>query len=353
MEQGLEATGRHLATQADACARLGSPLYERLLRACEVDLAAGGPVADVLAGHLGDAQDDLLGLRMLGGVHHLVLTGAADRLARQYPSAGGAPDGDLGPAFLATLATHREAVLPWLSQPPQTNEVGRSTALVGGLLHVLAGRDLPVVLHEVGASAGLNLLGDRFRHQVGPDGPWWGPARSPVRIASAWLGAAPHPAATLHVVQRHGSDIAPVDLREPGATDRLLAYVWPDQPARFDRLRGALQVAAEHPVPVQRTGAAEAVRQMVLRPGHLTVLWHSVMWQYLPAEEQRAVDEALADLGATADDSTPLARLSLEPPTDQRPGSTEFVVAATVWPGDLRRVLGTASPHGPPVTWRG
>jgi hypothetical protein len=75
------------------------------------------------------------------------------------------------------------------------------------------------------------------------------------------------------------------------------------------------------------------------------------MWQYVPAQEQRAVEEALAALGATATEAAPLVRLSLEPATaDQgRPG--DFDVSATVWPGGTPRVLGHASPHGAPVRW--
>lgn len=342
---------QHLLAQAEACLRLGSPLYGRLLQGLAADLADGGPVADLLAGHLDGPQDDLVGLRLLGGVHHLVLTGRADRLARQYPSVGGRPDGDLVPAALSALAAHADEVGPWLDRAPQTNEVGRSSGLVGGVLLLLGGRDLPVVLHEVGASAGLNLNGDRYRHQVGPGGPWWGPAASPVLLHDAWHGAAPGTEAPLRVVERHGSDLSPVDLAVPGAPDRLLAYVWPDQTARLDRLRSALGVAARHPVPVAPLGAAEAVGRMTLREGHLTVLWHSVMWQYVPVAEQRAVEQGLADLGAGATEDAPLARLSLEPATPEEGAAGEFVVSATVWPGGRRRVLGRAEPHGPPVRW--
>lgn len=353
---GTDGPGRlvgHLLDQAEACGRLGSPLYARLLRGLAVDLQERGATAEVLAGHEEAARDDLVALRLLGGVHHLVLTGRAPRLARQYPSVGGTPDDDLVPAFLAVVREHAEDVRPWSGSPPQTNEAGRSTALVGGLLLLLDGRDLPVRLYETGASAGLGLHGDRFRHQVAADGRWWGPDTSPVELEDAWHGAAPDPAAPLRVVERHGSDVAPVDLTAPGAPDRLLAWVWPDQTARVARLRAALEVAAAHPLPVARLGAADAVRAMTLMPGHLTVLWHSIMWQYVPAAEQAGAEDALAALGATATDDAPLVRLSLEPAAAGDGPAGAFVVAATVWPGGARRLLGHASAHGPPVTWLG
>ncbi|MFC3689713.1 DUF2332 domain-containing protein [Aquipuribacter hungaricus] len=343
----------HLLDQAEACGRLGSPLYDRLLRGLAADLQERGVLAEVLEDHRGAARDDLVPLRLLGGVHHLVLTGRAPRLARQYPSVGGTPDDDLLPAFLAALQEHAEEVRPWFASAPQTNEVGRSTALVGGLLLLLDGRDLPVRLYETGASAGLNLHADRFRHQVAASGRWWGPDSSPVALEDAWQGAAPDPGAPLRIIERHGSDIAPLDLTVPGAPDRLLAYVWPDQTARVARLRAALAVAAAHPQPVARLGAADAVRAMTLAPGHLTVLWHSIMWQYVPAAEQAAAEDALAALGATATDDALLVRLSLEPATPEDGPAADFVVSATVWPGGARQLLGRASPHGPPVTWLG
>jgi len=72
---------------------------------------------------------------VLGGVHALVLTGAAPDLAAWYPSAGGNADGDLSQAwdaFARVLDEQRDAVRDWLASPPQTNEVGRGAALIGG-----------------------------------------------------------------------------------------------------------------------------------------------------------------------------------------------------------------------------
>ena len=62
-----------------------------------------------------------------------------------------------------TLADHGEQLRAWLGHPPQTNEVGRAAALLGGLRHVAAEAQLPIRLIEVGASAGLNLRADHFR----------------------------------------------------------------------------------------------------------------------------------------------------------------------------------------------
>ena len=86
--------------------------------------------------------------------------------------------------------------------------------------------------------------------------------------------------------------------------------------------------------------------------GSLTVLWHSVMWQYLTPVEKERIAARIDELGEAADDDSPFAHVSLEPVRVARPGERrEFVVALTTWPGGVRRVLGKAAPHGLPVTW--
>ena len=75
----------------------------------------------------------------MGGVHRLVILGRAPGLAWFYPSVGGEGDPeDAWPAFRAVLDEHRDELRAGLDQPPQTNEVGRAAALIGGLLHVAA-----------------------------------------------------------------------------------------------------------------------------------------------------------------------------------------------------------------------
>src|SRR5208282_708278 len=126
-EEPAQATARRLRRQAVACQHLGSPLYAGLLDHAADDLLASGPTAAVLDGYLDAPWRSALALRMLGGVHALVLTGQAPELAAFYPSAGGTADP--GPASARAwaaarrvLAGQREAVRAWLDRPPQTNE---------------------------------------------------------------------------------------------------------------------------------------------------------------------------------------------------------------------------------------
>jgi hypothetical protein len=342
-----------LRNHADFCAAVDAPLYAVLLRGLADDLEAGGPTADVLGERLESPAQDVVQLRLLGGLHRLVLSRRAPLLATYYRSVGGeaAPDG-AWPAARDVLAGHVPELRAALAVPPQTNEPGRAAGLAVGLLvaaQVYGCTD--VRLLEVGASAGLNLLVDRFR--VSPsdadgeageaDGEQaWGPAGSPVDLSGAVHGG--WPGGTVRVVERRGCDLSPIDPRSPEGRLRLTSFVWPDHAERHRRLAGALALAAEHPVTVDRADAATWLRQRLAGPGPdgvLTVVWHSVFVQYLD-------DAARAALWAAVDDAAvrmPLAHLSLEAPRAPYLGAPLLTLDG--------QVLGSAPAHGVPVTLAG
>jgi hypothetical protein len=344
-----ERTAQRFRWQAVACEALGSPLYAGLLGHAADDLLAGGPTAAVVEGHLNDPGRTALALRMLGGVHALVLTGQASELAAFYPSAGGRADAGPGasrawPAMRAVLAGKRDEVTAWLGHPPQTNEVGRGAALIGALCHLAAEGSYPVRLIEVGASAGLNLRADHFR--ITGDGVSFGPADSPVQMPGAWLGAVP-PVREVSIVERTGGDLAPVDPVSEAGRLRLSAYVWADQAARFQRLSGACDLAAEVPAVMRTESASETIARIGLEPGTWTVLWHSIMRQYLDEEQNAALDAGVERLGEQATGSARFAHVSLE----LVKGTQDTPVELVTWPGGIRRRLGEAPPHGIPVVF--
>jgi hypothetical protein len=335
--------------QARACEELGSPMYAFLLERVAADVARHGVSAEVLAGHEDDPGPSALAQRLLGSVHRLVLERRAPELAVFYPSVGGTwePEGGWA-AFERLLATSPEEVREWLDRPPQTNEVGRASALMGGLLQLR--HRLPVRLFEIGSSAGLNLLADRFGY-VDTAGTVFGDPTSDVRLEGAWAGRSLTAWPDLQVVERLGSDVMPVDVTTPEGRLTVTAYVWPDQAARHERLRGALALAQRTPVEVRRQGAASFVDGIELADGTTTVLWHSVMWQYLSVEERDAVSARVERLGAAATESRTFAHLFLEPTRRTPESEHEFLVVLTEWPRGDRRVLGTSVGHGVPTTW--
>jgi hypothetical protein len=337
-------------TQAAACESLGSPMYGELLARLADDLDAGGPTGRVLRGHEDDPGPSGLALRLAGSLHRLVLAGAAPELTAYYPTVGGTWTSDGVAAVLDLLERRAADVRPLLEHAPQTNEVGRSAALLGGLLRV-ARTPLPVRLFEIGASGGLNLWADRFRYTDDAGG-GWGDPRSPVLLEGAWEGSALGRKGSVAVVERGGCDVHPVDASTEDGRLTLTSYVWPDMTARHARLAGAIALAREEPVRVEQKDAASYVEGLDLAPGRLTVLWHSVMWQYVPREQQERITARLAELGKQAREDTPLAHLFAEPTRRTPQDRHRFWVVAQVWPGDGERTfLGLMAPHGVPVTW--
>lgn len=210
--------------QAQWCERLGSPLYAKLLERAADDVDAGGPFARWIEGWEGRPLQDALVLRAMGAVHRLVLGGRAPGLAAHYPSTGGRPRWpEVWEQLLAVVESHMEELRPALSQSVQTNEVNRSAPLLGGFLEIAARHGKPMRMLEIGASAGLNLLWDRYRYELGPYR--WGDESSPVLIRAAWEGAAPRLGAPVRVIERCGLDLSPIDVRDDANVRRLESFI--------------------------------------------------------------------------------------------------------------------------------
>lgn len=348
----MQPVARRLRRQADQCGALGSELMRALLDGAADDADAGGVVAELLTPHAGDQAGSALALRLAASLHRLVLERQAPELALHYPSVGGtAPVEQVWPAAARACAKHRDRLRELLPRPVQTNEVGRAAVLIGVLAHATAATGRPVRLLEVGSSAGLNLRADAFRYDV--DGTPLGDPDSPVRLVEPWAAGPRPPAADLRVVARAGCDPDPLDPTTPEGRLVLTSCVWADQLERFERLRGALALAEQVPAAVVRAGAADWLRAELAAAadGAVTVVWHSVVRQYVPPAEREQVEQLLADAGRRATASAPLVHAFLEPERDGN--DVAFRVRARRWPDGEPVHLADAHPHGPPVRWTG
>ncbi|GAA3393230.1 DUF2332 domain-containing protein [Cryptosporangium minutisporangium] len=339
----------HLRWQAASCGDR-SPLYRELLRGAAADVDANGPAATLLAPY---AADPAAGLRLMAALHHLVLDGALPELAPYYPSVGG--DGSPDEAWRVVrqvLAEHADRVAAALSAPVQTNESGRAAVLYAGLLVLAYRTGLPIRLLEIGASAGLNLRADRFGYRTAAG--LCGDPDSPLVLDEPWQGPVPVPLRTpVRVVERRGSDPAPLDPADPGHRRRLEALVWADQPERLERLRAAIAVAERVPAsvePVSDTVSWLGDRLAESAAGTLTVVWHSVIKGYVDPDVWRGVEALLTDVGEDATGHAPLARLGFELEADEH-GQPRFEARLTLWPEGRTHLLGTANGHGTPFVW--
>jgi hypothetical protein len=332
------------AVQAEWCAQLGSPLTSRLCRLLGERLGDETEVGRRVLGWEGDpsSKADALPLRLTGGLHALVRSGNAPGFASCYPPNPLPDDERLWAAVREALDA--AALLPWLELPPQTNEVGRSAVLMSGLLVVashFAGE--PLHLLELGASAGLNLLLDRYRYDLG--GLAAGDPCSPLLLRPEWEGPPP-PQAHVRIASRSGVDLAPVDPAAEG--ERLLAYAWPDQAERMERLESALRLAATDPPQVDAGDAADWIERRLAEPppaNGVRVVMHSIAFQYFPDGVQRRVTQAIEAAGA----KERLAWLRYE----FAPGDKGASLRLRTWPGGEDRLLAWCHPHGREVSWVG
>ena len=337
------------ARQAGWCRSLGSPLTAMVVELAAERMDRGTPLGRRILdwpAQPGPAVD-MLPLRLPGGLHALARRGHP-ALAPLYPPHP-LPDADaLWAAMQAALLD--PALAPWLDSVPQTNEVARSAILMAGLLVVAAETGLPVALHELGASAGLNLLLDQYDIRLA--GVQAGTPGSVLALAPDWTGPPP-PAAPVRVVRRSGVDLLPLDVAQDADRERLRAYVWADQEARMARLEAALAVALAQPPRIVQGDAApwtEAAISLAPEPGVVRVLMHSVAFTYFPAETQARIAGHMAAAGRQATPAAPLAWLRFEPP----PGHAEApTLRLQLWPSGEDRVLGTGSPHGAWIKWAG
>ena len=324
-----------------------STLYGYAMRGMADDWEAGGPVREICRGWEDSPTGTMVQLRFLAAVFRIVLDGRAPELDPFYPCLGGEADAaGAWPVMHQVIAEHAEEIARALHVVPQTNEPGRASVLAVGLFEAVRRHRIPRVrLLEVGASGGLNLYADRFRH-IGPG--WaWGDPESPLTLDTEAAGVAP---VEVEIVARRGCDLDPLDPVAEDGSHQLMSFVWPWQLHRHERLAGALAVAraeaaAGRAAVVDAAPAGEWLeRQLAHREADaLTVVWQSITEMYWPATESERVREAVAQ----AREHQPLAHITMEHPDRIVDGRVEHAAHAELAvDGD---VLGKVHPHGIPL----
>ena len=165
-------------------------------------------------------------------------------------------------------------------------------------------------------------------------------------------GDAP-PAHAIEIASLKGCDVAPVDLTDPAQALRLKGYIWPEHGVRFERMDAAIKAAQAKAPDLVQMNAADFVEAELAHPqeaGTTRVLMHSIVWQYVPKDQQARVTAAMEAAGAKATAERPLAWIALEANRDTH--RHEMVVR--YWPGgEQGQLLGEAHPHGAWIKWMG
>jgi len=280
-----------------------SPLYAKLAAAAVED-----PIAHDI---LGDARRSQPAANMiLAAVQYLLLEGKGERLARFYPALAGAgpPEGDPVPIFLAFIEEHQEVLRELVAaNAVQTNEVRRCTALVPSFAAAMGPE--PMALIEIGPSAGLNLLYDRYRYHYGPVEV--GDPASPVILTTrVEAGDPPLPDPLPDAVWRTGIDLDPVDISDPSRVRWLRSLLWPESLERIARFEAAVEVASAEPPQLVKGSALEELTGVATSApdGARLVVFHSyVLNQFTPGDRE-ALGEVLTGISRLR----PLDRIGME-----------------------------------------
>ncbi len=351
------------------------PLYGRISAAVSED----AEVCDLL---LAAPPEQRLPVLLLAVVHHLLLGGADHRLARWYPTVAGRADAADGPAGAAggsmesadaagepyadfrdfVLGRRTEVTELLTTRSTQTNEIGRCAILRPAWAVVADEVRAPLGLVELGTSAGLNLLLDRWAYAYSPDGPRYGDPSRDVLVEAESRGA-PLPAlGPVGLGTRIGIDLRPISVSDEQAVRWLLACVWPEQVTRFARLQAAIEVARTDPprlVSGDIVAQLPAVAADVPADQHLAVQ-NSWVLNYLPAYERLRLLLLLDEIGSARD----LSWVSIESPDfmpdlhfpprpDGADNSDASVAVLSTWRTGRKAVrrLADCHPHGTWLHW--
>jgi hypothetical protein len=270
-------------------------------------------------------------LRLLGGLHYLVLDGRAT-----WADVPGALDAEA--EFL------REFVA---TQGVQTNEVQRSWVLLPLFLRVAQRTGAERLdLVELGPSAGLNLVWDRYgyRYETGA----WGPGDAALVLSGEERRAVPGELLELEprIGRRLGIDRSPVDVTTDDGARLLTSFVWADQRERIARLQDAVEALRAGPPELLQGDLVELLPGVLddRSPDALTVVFQTAVLGYLDDERRARLRRVLADAGAGG----PLAFVTTG---RSRSGANVWGLRITYWPGGTREFIGHADYHGAWLDW--
>jgi hypothetical protein len=334
-----------LLNRAQFAREMGSEFVARVLEAGHRQLDQAPQTAAMIRNWIGDPAAAALAMRFNAALHLLARRGTPPALGALYANEHEDFDGAIGEALLLYDGFIAQA----MKHPTQTNEVARAAAILAALMAVQ--RDVgqrPFELLELGSSCGLNLNLAHYAYILA--GKAAGAPDSPVKIAPEWRGERPT-MAPVEILSARGVDLHPLDPRDPATIERQLAYIWPDQHKRFQRLELALALAHGHPPRVERANALPWLAAQLSGPqadGVCRTIFHSMVLQYFAADDRRAVIDLIATAGTHATSARPLAWISFE----WSPARDEVQLNLTSWPGGTSRCLATCHPYGAWIDWR-
>jgi len=334
--------------QAEICASLGSEFMECFCLGLGNHLDKSTQTGRRILEWDGNPypKGDALALRLAGGIHAIVRRGSQSELAQYYADTKRVGEPDFVKALLALIREKDDELITWLDNAPQTNEVARSSAIFAGLSAISQKFQMPLSLLELGASGGLNLQCASFGYEF--SGQIFGDTSSDLQLKPEWQGML-FPNVDVHIQGRRGCDLNPLSVNDEEDCEKLIAYLWPDQPARIKRVETAIEIAKKSPPVLDKTDAADWVESIFKTSqsnGAVRVLYHTIAQNYFPQSVIDRIKNAVEVAGQAATIDTPIAWLSFEFEGDGNPK-----LRLRTWPDNEDTILATADPHVYGIEW--
>lgn len=291
------------------------------------------------------------GNMIMGAVHFLLLRGADHPIRRHYRDLDGhPPEGeDPFPLFKDFVNMRRDAVAHLIeSRVTNTNEVGRSAVLHPGFRALTKEADKPLHLVEIGPSAGLNMIWDRYGMHYMRDGAAVATINpdASLTIGCELRGERTPPFdVTPRVGGRVGLELNPVDLANDDDRDWLRALMWPDQVPRMRRLERAIELFAKEKPPIRYGNALDLLPEALaeIPPDRTACVYHTIAVYQFSTEMKQTLEDILTVAGLRR----PVWRLAFE--FDGK----ECTVSLIRYADGLRdeKLLANAHPHGNWIEW--
>jgi hypothetical protein len=268
-------------------------------------------------------------IRVLAALHYLALRDGVDPWSEPHDA----------------LVEHRDWIARFVAeQNVQTNEVNRCFALLPAFLELARESGRRIDLLELGPSAGLNLLVDRYgyRYRNGA----WGAADAKLVLTGDERREVPADllAVELKIGRRGGIDLSPIDARTDEGMRLLTSFVWADQWHRLDRLRQAVEILRHDPPELVRGDYVELLPQVLAERDldALTVVFQTASTFYLARDRYDQVRAALRDASKDA----PLGWVSMQRWDEEEESGDGPPLEVALWPDHDGRVLARMGSHG-------
>jgi hypothetical protein len=297
-------------------------------------------------------ERDALPNLFFSAVHFLLLKGEHHQLAAFYPSLNNnSKHYDFAyPYFRNFVLEHKNEIDAIITTRfVQTNEVGRCAILVPAFeLVAREAKNRPLALIEIGSSAGLTLLWDRYHYQYNKSLQCGNP-NSPVQVECLVRGEKrpPVPNRFPEIASRLGVDLNPVDLNYPENLQWLRALVWPEHQKRAKQLELAIQMARHDPPQIVRGDALELLPGLIkrVRDDSQLCIFHSFTLSLANGKPRERLERMLAK----ASERRNLFHISLEWP---RNSETPLLSLASLnSEREDERILARCNPHGEWIEW--